>query len=129
MSSIQEGFYRDKEAGENLSAAQYLFVTLESDGQLDLADAITDKVYGVLQNAPGSAVGSECRVKAGGHSKVVAKEALAIGDLVAPATDGKAQVAVATQFTRGICVKAAGAENDLAEIELFYTSDDVGRVK
>lgn len=125
MSSIQEGFYRSVEAGEDLSSSQYMFVTLESDGQIDLADNIADKCYGVLQTVMGSGVGSECTVKALGHSKVVAKEALAVGDLVGPATDGKAQILVASQFARGICVKAAGNENDLAEIELFYTSDDL----
>ncbi|GAG93936.1 unnamed protein product, partial [marine sediment metagenome] len=99
MSSIQEGFYRSKPAGEDLSSSQYMFVTLESDNALDLADNITDKVYGVLQNAPNT--GQEANVKALGHSKVVCKEALAVGDLVGPATDGKAQILVASQFARG----------------------------
>lgn len=120
MSTIQEGQYRSKPAGEDLTAAQYMFVTLESDNALDLADAITDFAYGVLQNAPNT--GQEASVKVSGMTKVVAKEALAIGNYVAPATDGKAQVAVSTQFPRGIVVKAAGAENDLAEIELLYTT-------
>ena len=39
-------------AGEDLSSNQYQFVTMESDGQIDLADAETDIVLGVLQNKP-----------------------------------------------------------------------------
>lgn len=120
MSTVQVGELRTEKAGEDLTAAQYMFVTLESDGEIDLADAITDFAHGVLQNAPNT--GQEASVKVYGRTKVVAKAALAIGNYVAPATDGKAQVAVSTQFPRGIVVKAAGAENDLAEIELLYTT-------
>ena len=124
MSTIQNGEYRSVTAGEDLSSSQYMFVTLESDGEIDLADAAADKCFGVLQNAPNT--GQEASVKAYGQTKVVAKEALSIGDFVAPATDGKAQVAVAGQFARGVVVGAATAEDDLAVIELFYTADDLG---
>lgn len=120
MSTIQEGEYRSVVAGEDLTAAQYKFVTLESDGQIDLADAITDRALGVLQNAPDT--GQEAIVKVYGRSKVEAGAALAIGNLVAPATDGQAQVAVSTQFVAGVVVKAAGAALDLAEIELMSTA-------
>lgn len=120
MSTIQEGEYRTVKAGEDLTAGQYLFVTLESDGEIDLADAITDQHYGVLQNSPNT--GQEARVKIYGRTKVVAAEALAIGNFVAPATTGKAQVAVSTQFVSGIVVKAAGAADDVAEIELMRSS-------
>lgn len=120
MSTVQVGELRTVKAGEDLTAAQYMFVTLESDGEIDLADAITDVCLGVLQNAPNT--GQEASVKVYGRTKVVAKAALAIGNYVAPATDGKAQVAVSTQFVRGKVVKAAGAENDLAEIELLEST-------
>lgn len=120
MSTICEGDYRSKLAGEDLTAAQYLFVTLETDDALDLADAITDKPYGVLMNAPNT--GEAANVKARGETKVVAAAALAVGDLVGPATSGKAQVAVSTQFPCGIVTLAAGADGDIAVIELYHTS-------
>lgn len=124
MSSTIEGEFRSKVAGEDLSDSKYFFVTLESDNTIDLADAIDDFAYGVLQDIPED--GQEGAVKVYGQTKVVAKEALAINDFVGPATDGKAQVAVATQYPRGIVVKAAGAEDDYAEIELFQTADEIG---
>jgi hypothetical protein len=46
---------RTFEAGENLSAAQFKFVTLESDGQVDLADSAGENCIGVLLNAPDAA--------------------------------------------------------------------------
>jgi hypothetical protein len=123
MASIQDGDYRSKPAGEDLTGSQYLFVTIESDNALDLADNITDKILGVLQNAPNT--GQEANVKVNNMTKVVSKEALAVGDYVGPATDGKAQIAVASQYACGFVTKATGAEDDLAEIELFRTADDL----
>jgi hypothetical protein len=43
-----------KQAGEDLSAKQYYFVTLNASGQVVLPTATTDVPYGILQNAPGS---------------------------------------------------------------------------
>ena len=107
-----------KLAGEDLSAAQYMMVTLESDGvSVTLADAITDIVYGVLQNAPDTGEAAVVRVEA--ETKVVASAALAVGVIVGPATTGKIQTAVATQYPRGIVVSPSGADLDLAVIELF----------
>ena len=59
-------------AGESLTAAQFLFVTLESDGQIDLADGAGEQCIGVLENDPATGgeatvtVSGKCRVKAGG---------------------------------------------------------------
>jgi len=119
-SCINDSDYRSKLAGEDLTSGQYLFVTLETDDQLDLADAITDITYGVLQNNPDT--GEAGTVKVSGETVVVSKTALAVNQFVGPATDGKAQVAVSTQYARGRVVKASGAEDDLAVIQLFDTA-------
>lgn len=124
MSSEVKGEYRGKVAGEDLSDSQYFFTTLESDNTVDLADATTDYVYGVVQNAPES--GLEANVKVYGHTKVVAGAAIAIGEFVAPTAAGKAQVAVEGQYVAGQCVKAAGDDLDYAEIELINSVDDIG---
>ena len=119
-STINNNDFRSKLAGEDLTSGQYLFVTLETDDQLDLADAITDITYGVLQNNPDE--GESGTVIVSGETVVVAKAALTVGQFVGPATDGKAQVAVSTQYARGRVVKAAGAEGDLAVIQMFDTA-------
>ena len=118
--TINDSDYRTKIAGEDLSSAQYMFVTLESDGDLDLADAITDITYGVLQNAPEA--GEEALVKVSGETKVIAGAALSFGNFVGPSTAGKAQVAVSTQYARGRVVEEAGADLDVAVIQLFDTA-------
>ena len=55
MAVIQTRDTRSFEAGEDLSAAQFKFVTLESDGQVDLADAAGENCIGVLLNNPDAA--------------------------------------------------------------------------
>lgn len=124
MSTICEGDYRSKLAGEDLSSAQYLFVTLETDDQIDLADAITDICYGVLQDAPPT--GEPANIKARGETKIVAAETLAVDDIVGPSTAGKAQIATLTQYPRGIVTQAAGAADDVAVIELFNSPEALG---
>ena len=57
-----------------------------------------------------------------GQTVIEAAEALAVDVLVGPSLNGRAQVAVATQFVRGIVVKAAAAAGDEAVIELYRTS-------
>jgi len=117
MAAPHDGDYASKIAGEDLSSSQYMFVELVSQTNVELADAITDKVYGVLQNAP--AAGEVATIKLRGETKIVGSASLAIGTVVGPSTAGKAQAAVATQFPCGIVVEAPGADGDLGVIELF----------
>ena len=108
-----------KPAGEDLSASQYMQVKLMSDDTIDLCDAITDIVYGVLQNDPEA--GATAVVAVADESFVVAGAALANGAIVGPATTGKIQTAVATQYPSGIVVSPSGADKDLAVIEIIHS--------
>ncbi len=119
MATIRNSSIVSKPAGEDLSAAQYMAVTLESDDTIDLADAVTDIVYGILQNAPEA--GEIAEVKVCGESKVVANGALANGAIVGPATTGKVQTGVATQYPCGIVTSPAGADLDLCVIEIIHS--------
>ena len=47
MAVMQSRDNRTFVAGEDLSAAQFKFVTLEADGQVDLADAAGENAIGV----------------------------------------------------------------------------------
>lgn len=120
MSTINDSDFRSKIAGEDLSDKQFCFVTLETDGEVDAADAITDVTYGVLQNAPES--GKAALIKVSGETKVEAAATLAVNVFVGPSTSATAQVAVATQYARGRVVAAAGSAADLAVIQLFDTA-------
>lgn len=112
------------EAAESLVNDQYKFVVFDAtSGKVRRPDSAAEFSDGVLQGNPASGV--EADVMTHGFTKVVAAEALAVGDIVKPeyvsATDaGKAQKAGTNwQYARGIVVCAAGAEDDLATIMLI----------
>ncbi len=72
------------EAGGNISASQFRFVTLASDGQVDLTGAAsTNRPIGVLQNKP-AAAGLDASVMVDGVTKLFCGETIAIGDLITP---------------------------------------------
>lgn len=120
MTVVYDGVLPTRKAGANLSAAQYHFVKLNASDEVLIADTITDRAFGVLQNAP---IADDNAVVAVNHqTKIIAGEALAIGDLVGPNTLAQAQVAVSTQVPRGVVVTAAVAIGDYAVIRLFDTA-------
>jgi hypothetical protein len=108
-----------KLAAEDLSGAQFHFVKLDDNESVSLCDTITDKAYGVLQNAPAS--GEKAVIRVEGESKIVASAALAVNAYIATATDGEAQAAVSTQFPRGMVTQASAADQDLLVAELFFS--------
>lgn len=120
MASVYDGVRPTREAGVDLIGKQYYFITLNASDLAILPTAITDIVFGVLQFDVDS--GANAVVQVGENTKVVAGEALAIGDFVSTTTTGKAQVAVSTQFVRGVVVEAAAADEDIAVIRLIDTS-------
>lgn len=100
------------EAGQDLSTKQFYIVKLASDGQIDPAGAANTQSEGVLQNDP-SAAGREALVCVAGVTKVVAGEAIAVGDSIATDTSGKAVVAASGEFILGKALTAAGADLDI----------------
>lgn len=81
-------------AAADLSAKQYFFVKVDSNGKAAVCAAATDKPVGVLQNKPKS--GEPATVRVLGVSKVSSNAALAEGDLIGPSTDGQAEPKVDT---------------------------------
>jgi len=121
---INNNDFRTRIAGADLTTAQYKFVTLEADGTVILADATTDKIYGVLQNSPNT--GQSALVKVTGQSKITASEVLANEAFVSTTNAGLAVTSTSAQYARGVIVSPAGAPNDLAVIELFYDASNTG---
>jgi hypothetical protein len=107
-------------ADEDLSEDQYHFVVLTSTGTVRRPNNGTEFSLGILQNAP--AEGEAAVVRIMGISKLVANDALAIGDFVMPeyvgATDaGKGDVSTGSEaYTRALVVAAAGAEDGLCSV-------------
>jgi hypothetical protein len=106
-----------KAAGD-LSAAQYLFQKVSAAQTVTTCTAITDKAVGVLQNNPKNA-GEDAVVAIGGTTKVIASAAIGAGVVVAPDATGKAQIAVSTQYGRGLSIDAAGGASEKIEILLI----------
>ena len=112
---INDSDYRSKIAGGTIAA--YTFVELQSDDTVDACTAITEIVYGVVQNAV--VEGELATIKVSGESKVVAQEALALNVFVGPHTGGKAVTAASTSYPRGRVVEASGAADDICVVELI----------
>ncbi len=89
MAVFQSRDTRTFEAGEDLSAAQFHFVTLEADGQVDLADADAEQCIGVLYNEP-DAAGKAATVVVTGKVIVEAGGSITAGDEVVTNTAGEA---------------------------------------
>jgi len=118
--TVNDSDFRSKISGVDMTSSQYMMVTLETDDTVILATAITDIIYGVVQNAPNT--GELALIKVTGETKVVAAAVLVVDNFVGPSTAAKAQVAVSTQYARGKVVAAAGADLDVAVIQLFDTA-------
>ena len=104
------------EAGQDLSANQYYFVAMASDGQVDPAgDGAL--ALGVLQDDP-AAAGRAASVAIGGQTKVVAGGAITAGDQVASDANGKAVTAATGDNVLGIATQTANADGDIISIVL-----------
>ena len=89
MAVMQSRDNRTFIAGEDLSAAQFKFVTLESDGQVDLADSAGENAIGVC--IVGGAAGAAVTVTVSGSVMVEAGGTIAAGAAVQAGGDGTAR--------------------------------------
>ena len=120
MAVIQTRDTRSFEAGEDLSAAQFKFVTLEADGQVDLADAEGENCIGVLLNNP-DAAGKAATVAISGKVMVEAGGTIAAGDEICTNAAGEAidvNDATATYVVMGYALED-GADGQVIAIELI----------
>jgi len=99
------------EAAADLSAKQYHFVKVDSNGKAAACAALTDVPVGVLQNDP--TAGQTAEIVVVGVSKVSSDAALNEGDLIGPSADGQADARVigtdTTHYVGGQMLTATGA--------------------
>jgi hypothetical protein len=124
MSTDQEGLIITLEAGADLSAKQFFFAAVASDGQVDPA-GLGVQSDGVLQNKPDTA-GQAAALMINGVSKVVAGGAIARGALVMSAADGRAVVATGSKVL-GRALEAAAAAGEVISV-LLGSAGDTGTV-
>lgn len=115
MAWEQPGFSSSLVAGADLSAAQFLFMKLDSSGNIITCAAVTDKPIGVLQNSPTNvgSTGQEALVMHEGITKMIAGGTIAIDDLIGTDGNGKAVAYVpgtdTTKYIVGRALEAASA--------------------
>jgi hypothetical protein len=103
-------------AGEDLSSAQFKFVTLESDGQVDLADSAGENAIGVC--LAGGAAGAAVTVCVSGSCLVEAGGTIAAGAAVQVGADGTATAAASGDYVMGYAREAA-VDGQIIQIELI----------
>lgn len=136
MATEQNLICLSKVAGADLSAKQYYGVALQSDGEVEVANAAGEPVLGVLQNNPTS--GQTATVAVSGVTKMIAGGVIAVGAYVAVDANGKAKTAVAGRtdttdtaaaadallgsYVLGIYVgNAASADGDIISVLITHT--------
>ena len=101
------------EAGQDLSAKQFYFMSVASDGQIDPTGDGLD-ADGVLQDAP-AAAGRAALVAIAGKVKVVCGGVVTRGGPVASDADGKAVNAASGDIILGVALET-GASGRIIEI-------------
>lgn len=108
---------RSLPAGEDLSAKQFYFVKLMSDGTVDLADTAGENCHGIVTNKP--TAGREATVVVSGKTQVVAGATMAtIGTKVQTDANGKAIAAATGDVVMGYTLEAA-VDTQVIAIELI----------
>jgi hypothetical protein len=116
MAVMQSRDTRTFVAGESLAAAQFKFVTLESDGEVDLADSAGENCVGVCINDP--AAGEAATVVMSGKVMVTAGGTIAAGASVATDASGDAVTASTGNIVMGYATEA-GVDGQVIAIELI----------
>jgi len=116
MAVIQTRDTRTFIAGEDLSAAQFKFVTLESDGQVDLADSAGENAIGVC--LVGGAAGAAVTVAISGKVMVEAGGTIAAGAAIQTDANGDALTAASGDVVLGYALEA-GVDGQIIAIELI----------
>lgn len=116
MAVMQSRDTRSFVAGEDLSAKQFKFVTLESDGQVVVANVAGENCIGILLNAP--TAGAAATVAISGKVMVESGGVIAAGASVQTDADGNALTAVVPVGVMGYALEAA-VDGQIMAIELI----------
>lgn len=116
MAVMQSRDTRTFIAGEDLSSAQFKFVTLEADGQVDLADAAGERAIGVLLNEP--TAGKAATVAMTGKVMVVAGASVTAGAALQTDASGDAITAASGDYVMGYALEDA-VDGQVFAIELI----------
>ena len=107
-------------AAVDLTAAanRYRGVEITAESTVDVADATTDAVIGVLHNNPDA--GQAAQVQVAGTTPAKAGAAISAGAKVMCEADGDFETATATNNVVGIAKTAAGADGEIFALLLRH---------
>jgi hypothetical protein len=117
MAVMQSRNTRTIEAGGDLSAGQFHFVTLAADGQVDVSSTAGGNAIGVLLNAP-AAAGRAATVAISGKVMVEAGAAVTAGDALQTNAAGEAITAATGDYTLGYALED-GVDGQIIAMELI----------
>jgi len=123
MSFEIAGFTFTREAAGDLSGKQFLFMQIDTDGEIDIAANQGEACDGVLQNKP-SAQGQAGSIMVNGVSKVVAGETIGDGILCTTGADGRCEIAASNDIVLGKTLEA-GADGEIIAVLLYGGSSHV----
>jgi len=120
MAKQFEGFDISMLALDDLSAKQwYLGTASSTDNTVDMADAVTEKLLGVIQ--VGGTTGAAVSVRVAGHSKVIFGDTVAAGASLTTDTSGRAVTQTpgtdTTTYLVGVCI-VGGDTNEIGEMSV-----------
>ena len=116
MVGMQTRYTRSFVAGEGLSAKQFKFDTLCSDGQVHVVHSAGENCIGILLNAP--TAGAAATVAISGKVMAEAGGTIAAGAAVQADADGNALTAAAGDVVMGYALEAA-VDGQIMAIELI----------
>ena len=106
------------EAGADLSAKQFYFVKLDTNGKAVVCSNAQDKPVGVLQNNPTSGQAAEIVVV--GLTKVSSDAGLTIGNLIGTSADGQADAKTpgtdTSEYVVGTVLTTTGAAGVIGSV-------------
>ena len=117
MAKQYSGIDVSLKAYDDLSAKQFYLATVTTTNDtVDMADAVTEKLLGVIQ--VGAETGKATSVRVSGHSKVIMGEAVTAGSSLTTDTSGRAVAQTpgtdTTTYLLGVCTVGANT-NEIGE--------------
>ena len=122
MAVMQTRDTRTFEAGGDLSAAQFKFVALASDGQVDVVASAGGNAIGVLLNNP-AAAGRAATVAVSGSVMITCGGTVAAGAALQSDASGDAITAASGDVVLGYA-REAGVDGQVIEME-FITGGNI----
>ena len=122
MAVMQSRDTRTFEAGADLSAGQFKFVTLAADGQVDITSSAGGNAIGVLLNKP-AAAGRAATVCVSGSVMITCGGTITAGDQIQSDANGDALLAATSDVVLGYA-RENGVDGQIIEME-FITGGNV----